>query len=262
MRMDAQTRDRAAALLLQARVRNAQIAALPDDCKPRTLEDGYAVQDAVTDRVGLRVIGRKIGCTALDSQRFLGVDGPFLGRMFADTSHKSGVKLSGKSFAMRGIEGEFAFRLAHDFPPRPTPYGRDEVGEGASLHAAIEIVCTRFTDWLTVGAASIIADNGAHGAFVEGPGTTDWARADLAKQCMTLTVDGKPIAEGRGEAVLGHPLDALVFAVNASAQRGHPLKAGDIISTGTCVGFHPVGSAAHVVVDLGALGRVELQFTD
>jgi 2-keto-4-pentenoate hydratase len=251
----------AASLLLEARAKNAALAGFPEACRPTSVEDGYAVQDAVTAKIGMRVIGRKIGCTAVDSQRFLGVDGPFLGRMFAETSHKSGVTLPGSAFAMRGIEGEFAFRLARDFPPRPIPYSRDEVGEGATLHPAIEIVCTRFVDWLKVGAPSIIADNGGHGAFIEGPGVRDWQTLDLANHRMALTVDGKQIAEGTGGAVLGHPLDALVFAVNASAQRGHPLKAGDAVSTGTCVGFHPVGPNAHVVIDLGSLGRAELQFS-
>jgi 2-keto-4-pentenoate hydratase len=251
----------AATLLLEARAKNTPIAGLPEAVRPASVEAGYAIQDAVTAKIGMRVIGRKIGCTAVDSQRFLGVDGPFLGRMFAETSHKSGITLPGSAFTMRGIEGEFAFRLAHDFPPRPIPYSRDEVGEGATLHSAIEIVCTRFVDWLNVGAPSLVADNGAHGAFIEGPAVRDWHKLDLANHRMTLTVDGKQIAEGTGGAVLGHPVDALVFAVNASAQRGHPLQSGDAVSTGTCVGFHPVGPDARVVVDLGALGRAELQFS-
>ena len=260
--MDNAQRDRAAAALLRARAGNTPIPGIPEDSRPRGVEEAYAVQDAVTAQLGFKVIGRKIGCTAVEQQRFLGVDGPFLGRMFAETSHRSGVTLKGASFHMRGIEGEFAFRLSRDLPSRPIPYSRDEVAEVATLHPAIEIVCTRFQDWLapTVGAMSIIADNGAHGAFIEGEGVRDWRRYDLANHRMTLTVDGKRIAEGTGKLVLGHPLDALTFAVNASAQRGHALKAGDIVTTGTCVGFHPVGPTGHVVVDLGPLGRVELRF--
>jgi len=260
--MDSARRDRAADALLQARTRNAPIPGIAEDCRPRDVEEGYAVQDAVTARLGFKVIGRKIGCTAVEQQRFLGVDGPFLGRMFAETSHKSGATLKGASFHMRGIEGEFAFRLARDLPSRPIPYGRDEVAEVATLHPAIEIVCTRFVDWLapTVGAPSIVADNGAHGAFIEGEGVRDWRRFDLASHRIALIVDGKQVGAGTGSLALGHPLDALTFAVNASAQRGHALKSGDIVTTGTCVGFHPIGPSAHVVVDLGPLGRAELTF--
>lgn len=261
--MDSGKRDRAAAVLIEARAKNVPVDGLPKDCRPVTIEDGYAIQDAVTASVGLRVIGRKIGCTAVAQQKFLGVEEPFLGRMFAETSHKSGVSLPAAQFAMRGIEGEFAFRLSQDLPPRPAPYSRDEVAAIASLHPAIEIVCTRFKDWRgsAVGAASIVADNGAHGAFIEGPPAQDWRSADLATHRMTLSVDGKQIAEGTGSEVLGHPLEALAWAANACARRGHPLKAGDIVSTGTCVGFHPVGPKAHVVVDLGPLGKVDLRFT-
>lgn len=261
--MDSSRRDRAAAVLIEARAKNAPVDGLPADCRPRTVEDGYAIQDAVTAKVGLTVIGRKIGCTAVAQQKFLGVEEPFLGRMFAETSHKTGVSLPGGSFAMRGIEGEFAFRLSQDLPPRPTPYSRSEVAAVASLHPAIEIVCTRFKEWRgsAVGAPSIVADNGAHGAFIEGPAARDWQDLDLSAHRMTLSVDGKQIAEGTGSEVLGHPLEALAWAANACARRGRPLKAGDIVSTGTCVGFHIVGPKAHVVVNLGPLGKVELRFT-
>jgi 2-keto-4-pentenoate hydratase len=261
--MDSGKRDRAAALLIEARRANAPIDGLPAECRPASVEGGYAIQDAVTAKVGLKVIGRKIGCTAVAQQKFLGVEEPFLGRMFAETSHKSGVSLPGNRFAMRGIEGEFAFRLSKGLPARATPYSRDEVAAVAELHPAIEIVCTRFQDWRgpNVGAPSIVADNGAHGAFIEGPAAQGWRGLDLAKHRMTLTVDGKQIAEGTGSEVLGHPLEALAWAANACAKRGHPLKAGDIVSTGTCVGFHPVGPGAHVLVDLDSLGKVELRFT-
>lgn len=261
--MDSGKRDRAAAMLIEARRANAPIDGLPAECRPANVEDGYAVQDAVTAKVGLKVIGRKIGCTAVAQQKFLGVEEPFLGRMFAETSHQSGVTLPGAPFVMRGIEGEFAFRLTKDLPPRPTPYSRAEVATVADLHPAIEIVCTRFKEWRgsSVGAPSIVADNGAHGAFIEGPAARDWHDLDLSQHRMTLSVDGKQIAEGTGSEVLGHPLEALAWAANACARRGHPLKAGDIVTTGTCVGFHPVGPKAHVVVNLGPLGKVELRFT-
>ena len=39
-----------------------------------------------------------------------------------------------------GIEGEIAFRLGRDHPPREAAYDREEVMDGASLHPAIEVV--------------------------------------------------------------------------------------------------------------------------
>jgi len=260
--MDATAISRAATLLIEARRSNKPLTGLPPDCRPASVAEGDAIQDAVTAGLGLTVFGRKIGCTAEAQQKFLGVDGPFLGRMFAETSHFSGVTLHTGAFAMLGIEGEFAFRLSQDMPLRDTPYSRDEVAAVAALHPAIEIVSTRYQDWRapSVGAPSIVADNGAHGAFIEGPAAKDWRGIDLSKHKITLTVDGKQIGAGTGAEVLGHPLDALAFAVNTCAKRGQALKAGDIVSTGTCVGFHVVGPTAHVVVDIGALGRVELRF--
>src|SRR5882672_7353781 len=116
--MTPEARDRAATLLLEARRNHAPIAGLPEDCRPPSVAAGYAVQDAVTQRLGLKVIGRKLGCTAAEQQRNLGVEAPFVGRMFAETSCLSGARLAGGGFVMRGIEGEFAFRLGRGLPPR------------------------------------------------------------------------------------------------------------------------------------------------
>jgi 2-keto-4-pentenoate hydratase len=47
--MDAQEIERAAALLIEAR-RTRLATDLPDACQPRSLEDAYAIQEAVTAR--------------------------------------------------------------------------------------------------------------------------------------------------------------------------------------------------------------------
>jgi 2-keto-4-pentenoate hydratase len=107
---------------------------------------------------------------------------------------------------------------------------------------------------------SLVADNGAHGAFVCGSGTTDWRGLDLPNHKITLYVDGQETASGTGVRVLGNPLVALTWLANDRAKRGESLTAGQIVTTGTCVGFNKVGPTAAVVADHGSLGRVELRF--
>jgi 2-keto-4-pentenoate hydratase len=254
---------RAARLLLDARHDGRTIAALPPDCRPASVDEGYRIQDAVTQHLALRTIGWKIGCTAVDQQKFLGTDGPFAGRVFAYLAFDSPATLPGKQFHMRGIEAEFAFRLGHDLPSRAQPYSREEVADAVgALHPTIEIVNTRYDDWLKVGVPSLVADNGAHGAFVCGAGVADWRRFDLVNHKVALSVDGKEVASGTGARVLGDPLLALTWLANDRVRRGDHLRAGQIVTTGTCVGFNKVEPAADVVADHGALGRVALRFVE
>ncbi|MBX6321140.1 MAG: fumarylacetoacetate hydrolase family protein [Rhodospirillaceae bacterium] len=253
--------ERAAALLVDARRRGATIPAVPAEVRPATVDDGYRIQDEVARRLGQPVVGWKIGCTAEDQQRFLGADGPFAGRIFAPMAFGSPASLEGRRFHMRGIEAEFAFRLGRDLPAGGAPYDRAAVADAVvGVHPTIEIVNTRYDDWLKVGVPSLIADNAAHGAFVCGPAAADWRGLDLVNHRVTLWIDGREAASGTGARVLGDPLTALVWLANDRARRGDGLEAGQIVTTGTCVGFNPVGPAAEIVADHGALGRVVLRF--
>jgi len=43
------------------------------------------------------------------------------------------------------------------------------------------------------------------------------------------------VGRGTGRDVLGHPLEALAWLANHLAARGLPVKAGDIVTTGSLV---------------------------
>ncbi|MBL26288.1 MAG: hydratase [Rhodospirillaceae bacterium] len=262
MSLGPQALTEAAGILIGAREAVEQIAALPAECRPADVADGYAIADRVTEMLDYPVSGWKIGCTAIDQQRALGVDEPFSGRLYAPLVQSSPAIYSGSAFAMRGIEVEFAFRFARDVPPRATSYTVDEVADAvATLHPGIEIVCSRFQNWLQIGVPNLTADNGVNGGFVFGPGDADWRGRNLAAHRATLTLDGKQIAEGIGERVLGNPLNALTWLANHLSVRKIGLKADDVVTTGTCLGIHFVEPGAELLADFGDLGTVELRFT-
>jgi 2-keto-4-pentenoate hydratase len=192
---------------LEARRRRRPLAALPEDCRPRSLEEGYAIQAALVRLDGRAVGGWKIGATRDYVQKLLGANQPFPGRVFAETILASPATLAARDFIAIGLEPEFAFRLWRDLPPREALYTRAEVEDAvSSLYPACEIIEARFEDWLKVVAASLVADNGCNGALVHGEGARDWRRHDLARQAVTLSINGHAVAEGTGAAVLGHPL--------------------------------------------------------
>lgn len=255
--------EEAARLFAAARGDVRLLEALPEPLRPADAAEGYAIQDAFARLWGIEVAGWKVACTAAEQQRFLGVDEPFSGRVFAPYLLESPATLASAAFHMRGLEGEFAFRLGRALPPRAEAYDRDEVAEAvAALCPAVEVVDPRFQDWLAVGAPSLIADNAVNGALVLGPGTEDWRAVDLERHAVRMTCNGETVGEGTGAEALGNPLNALAWLANNLSGRGLGLEAGQVVTTGTCTGIHPAPPGARARADFGDLGEVVLRFVD
>lgn len=254
--------EEAVELLIAARGDHRRLDAFPPSCRPESFEDGHAVQEAFVKAWSVPVAGYKIGCTSLEAQKMLGSPGPFPGRVFAPVLLKSPAKVAAKAFHRLGIEPEFAFTMARGLPARPAHYTREEVADAvAAVHGAIELVDSRWTDWIKAGIASIVADNGANGGLVLGPALADWRGIDLPKAKAVLRFDDKIIAEGTGAAVLGNPLDALTWLANHLSARGYGLRAGDAVTTGTVASINFAGPGMHVTADFGPIGIVEVSFT-
>lgn len=255
----------AAELLFQARTKMQRLAALAEDTRPRTLEDGYRVQFELIPKLrahfGGGVAGYKIACTNEIAQRQLHVPHPFFGHLLSATTYESGARLDAAPFFMRVMEAEFAFLLARDLPPAAAPRSREEIADAvAGVLPGIEIVDSRFDDWTTVGAPSLIADNACHAAWVRGALVRDWRSIDLAAQPVRLIINGALQDTGSGAVVLGHPLNALQWLANALNERGLCLQAGQYVTTGVTTDIHVAGSGDHVEADFGRVGRVEVSF--
>lgn len=251
--------ERAVGILVDAWQIGTELTALPEECRPKTPAEGMDLQDAVATALELEVGGWKIGCTSEYAQKLLKTDGPFAGRIFAPRIFLTGSTLPGLVYKLRGLEGEFAFVMGKDLKPRKKPYSRAEMLAAViELRPAIEVVDSRFTDWLAVNTPSLIADMGCNAALVVGEPVKGWKKLDLTKAGVKMKVNGKVVGKGTGADALGDPLLALTWLANLLRQRGDGLKAGQVVSTGTCTGFHKAEAKAKVVADFGKLGKVKL----
>ena len=68
--------------------------------------------------------------------------------------------------------------------------------------------------------------------------------------------------EGIGANVLGDPREALAWLVNELSQLNVTLRAGQVVTTGTCLMPMPIGPGDHVTANFGALGSVGVSFAD
>jgi 2-keto-4-pentenoate hydratase len=159
---------------------------------------------------------------------------------------------------MKVAEAEFAFGFIKDMPARAEPYSEAEAMEAVgSLHLSIEVPDSRYKDFTRVGAAQLIADTACASWLVLGPAVeVPWRHIDLSAHVVKGLRNGEQVAEGTGKAVLGDPRRALHWFVNEASRFCGGVKAGQFVTTGTCIVPLAISPGDEVTADYGPLGRI------
>jgi len=251
---------RAVSWLAEAWREGVTLEGMPKAALPRDAAEGYKVQAALIEELQIPIGGWKIGATSKVAQKMLRARGPFAAPVFAPRIYDAPARVPATAYRMRGLEGEFAYRFAKPLPARRAAYDAEEVAAAVgSLHLAIEIVDSRFAGGFQMPLPAIIADLGSQGALVLGPPVPRWRQRDLAKVPVRMEVNGKVVGEGDGSAPMGAPMNALVWLANHVRRRGG-IAAGQVVTTGTCCGFHRAEPGDHVEAVFGRLGSIPLDF--
>jgi 2-keto-4-pentenoate hydratase len=237
----------------------SKLHALPPSQRPRDRREGYAIQAAMESRSTAGLFGWKIAATSAAGQKHINVAGPLAGRLFTERVIPDGGTASMAGNEMRVGEPEFAFLMGQSLPPRPTPYSVEEVLSAVkSLHPAIELPDSRFADFVSAGEAQLIADNACAHLFVLGqPTTADWRAVDLVEHKPVVMLRGQRHV-GHGRNVLGDPRVALAWLANELRELGVTLKAGEVVTTGTCHPPLPIVPGDLFDADFGAFGKVSV----
>lgn len=248
------------------RLRSAQDRRAPcppvRDLLPRgSVEAAYAVQRANVDielAAGRRVAGWKVGLTSSSVQQQLGVDRPDFGVLFADMGYGDGDPVPLDRLLQPRAEAEIAFVLDRDLTTADV--GPAEVIRStAYVQPAIEVVDSRIAGW-DIDIVDTVADNASSGLFVVGGTRTALVDVELGEVDMELRRDGEVVSSGRGDACLGHPVNAVVWLANTLAAVGQPLRAGDVVLSGALGPMVPVTEPSSFVASLRGLGSVRAEF--
>jgi 2-keto-4-pentenoate hydratase len=247
------------------------------------VDAAYAVQSSwVADQIaaGARVVGRKIGLTNPAVQAQFGVDRPDFGVLFETMACAPGTPIDGARTLQPKIEAEIAFVLAEDLTS--TMIGPAEVAAAtAYVVAALEIVDSRIAGW-DIGIVDTIADNGSSGLFVLGDRRQRLGRLDLAQCTMTLRrvasgrggaggssdtdesgdALGEVVSTGTGASILGDPLAAVAWLAAAVRDRGRPLRAGEVVLSGSLGPMVPVAPGDAFHADITGVGQVSAIFAE
>jgi len=224
------------------------------EVQPHDAAGAYAVQDAILAALG-PVGGWKVGAKGPEA-------GPACAPLPASGLLTTGASLTGAPWLLRGVELEVAFLLGRDLNPADANMQpRDLALAVDAVLPVIEVVETRLADWATASALPKLADLQSHGALVMGlPSAMAPASVDLRTTSARLQFDGAEVSATTGGNPAADIWRMLAWLAFHAVQRGVPLKAGQVITTGSCTGmlFAPVG--ARVEAELDGIGKVRLQF--
>lgn len=228
-----------------------------------TIDDGYAVQQLViarTDHAERRTVGRKIGLTSEAVQRQMGVTTPDFGVLFGDTAYGDDEPVPFARLLQPRVEAEVAFVLGRDLPDRPVNVA-DVLRATDFVVAAIEIVDSRIRDW-DISIFDTVADNASSGLFVLGGAPRSLRDLDdLRDMEMSVTCNDVELSSGGGWACLGHPINAVAWLANVVAERGAPLRAGEVLLSGALGPLVPAEAGHTYTADIRGLGSVRARFT-
>ena len=236
----------AADLLVAARRTGTLLDALPDACRPQTLEDAFAIQDATVAALGETIAGWKVAI--VDGQT---VRAPIM----ASLVFENGARIKAAAMPLLGIEAEIAFRFDRGLPAGTYTY--EDVAGAVSAFAAIELVDSRFRSHTAVSAQERNADFITNGGFVRGPSAAAWRTLDLVNIPITLTIGGQEIVKRTGGHMAGDPLLPAVALVNALPGG---IKSGQFVTTGTYTGLTFAKPGQTAVAEFAGFAPVEVGF--
>lgn len=226
----------------------------PDWYDKLDLDAAYRIQLGLIARRcanGAQQIGWKVGLTAPAIQQQFGFHEPVFGCIL--NRDESERVFRPDELIKPGFEPELCLRLRHDLTGAVTP----EAARAAidMVYPALEIIETRgpFTEQIAVA----LADNAQQKTVVLGTGVA--LRPDLAldQVAASVTINGAQAATGRGDAVLGNPINSVVWLAGKLREYGRILRVGEIIMSGSFTRQFPLAPGDRIRVDFSGIGAVE-----
>lgn len=227
--------------------------------KDLTMEQAVCTQAnlvALLAKTQGKPIGYKAGLTSAAAQQQIGVPNPVLGVLLAKMMLPNGSTVP-TDFAARPLVEADMLATVRDDGINEARTVTDVVKHLSTLQPFIELPDLVLAQGEKVNGPVVVAINvGARAGVVGEPvpvlTTPDFVNA-LTEMQVTMTADGTELGKAPGKAILGHPLNAVLFIADEVQRRGGKLKAGDVLSLGSFGRPVPPKSGQKIVVNYEGL---------
>lgn len=265
--MKPEEHQKAAADLLEAEAKGAQIGLLTKQYPEMDMDDAYAIQNAIYHAKmaqGRQIVGWKIGLTSKAMQYALNIDIPDSGILFDDMVFACGDTVPKGRFIQPRIETEIAFVMKSSLGGADV--SRENVIAATDYVApAIEILDTRIerldkATGMTRKVFDTISDNAANAGVVLGHERHSIEAFDLCWVGAVTARNDEVEETGLGAGVLNDPVESVVWLARRMAHYGQRIEPGQIILSGSFIRPVECPSGAHIQADFGPFGSVEISF--
>ncbi|GAB2985303.1 2-keto-4-pentenoate hydratase [Amycolatopsis acidiphila] len=260
--MSTQARSEAVRALLGAYQSGVPVDPLTDQYDGLDVDDAYAIQVSQVQRWqadGAVVKGHKVGLSSAAMQRQLGVDQPDFGHLTDRMFHLESQPIDPSAFVAPKVEPEIAFVLGKPLAG-PGVTVAEAVAAVEFVTPALEIIDSRIRDW-KIKLVDTIADNASSAGVVLGSTATPLSQVNVRLVGGVLYHNGELVGTGAGGAVLGSPLNALVWLTNTLGARGVTLQAGHVVLPGSITAAVPVAAGDVATATFAGLGSVTARFS-
>lgn len=251
----------AAQQLAQAEHTKQPIAPLTETHPNITVDEAYRIQLAQIEAKkaqGATVAGLKIGLTSKAMQDMLGVYTPDYGFILNTMVYDEATPVNASAFIQPKVEFELAFYFNKTLQGTVTL--ADVIDAVDYVVPAIEIIDSRIADW-RIRFEDTVADNGSSAGAIIGSTKTKLSDiADITAVPMKAYKNGAFFDEATSAAVLGNPLEAIVWLANAVRDYGITIQAGTFALSGAVSKAVPFAAGDVFEADFGPLGSVRASF--
>lgn len=225
--------------------------------------DAYRIGLAVRDlklAAGRRVKGHKIGLTSKAMRQLTNATEPDYGFIFDDWFVLEGAAVSRAAMNRPLVEVELAFVMGRRLEG-PSLNVAEVIRSIDFVLPALEIVDSRYNGRGSNLLVDSIADAATCGFVVLGGRPMKLTDVDLRRIGASLSINGDIMETGTAGAVMGNPLNAVVWLANKLHEFGVAMEPGDVILAGSFVKAIPFGAGDAISAQFDQLGEVSLRVT-
>jgi len=215
------------------------IRGLPADL---AMADAVCIRDGVVERLqpGLgRIVGYKAGLTNKAIQQRFGVSSPVRGVLLEKMLLPDGAEVPAQFGARPVFEADLLVEVK-DAGIHEAKTHLEVLRSLSRVMPFIELPDLVLAEGEKVTAPLIVLTNvgarfGVVGKGIPVEATEKFAASLAAMRVVVTDQDGMEIAKGTGAAILGHPLNAVLWLVEDLRKSGVRVKAGDVLSLGSFI---------------------------
>lgn len=248
----------AAQALVSRRLGNRLTGPLEPHCRPQTVDDALAVQQAV---IGLTCAGVGGWKCALPIE----IDGlknvPVVAPIFTQTLYQNSPCSMNTDEGVYKIEPEIAFQFGKDLPSRKEPYtDREVIAALSGARLSLELIQSRYLDPDSISYLEHLSDCLFNQGLYLGPEITLEQALSASEIKFSLKIgSASELVEIEGKHPNGYPQIPLFWLVNFLRQRGLAIEAGQWVITSSYAGVIEIPPNKPFALVYEKLGEISLQ---